>query len=104
MKTSTKCLRVTMVSPEVVPFSKTGGLADVVAGLSGALALAGHDVSVVTPLYDSVDRSGLRVSETALSIPVGEDLVTARILESRSAEGVATYFLDIPALYARSGL
>ena len=104
MKTSTKRLCVTMVSPEIVPFSKTGGLADVVAGLSEALALAGHDVAVVTPLYDSVDRSDLRLSETSLRIPVGEDLLAARIWEARSAQGVATYFLEIPELYDRPGL
>jgi starch synthase len=104
MKTSTQCLRVTMVSPEVVPFSKTGGLADVVAGLSGALALAGNDVSVITPLYRSVDRSELRLSGTELPIPLGQDVVTARVWEALSAQGVVTYFLDIPELYDRSKL
>jgi len=104
MKTSTKPLRITMVSPEVVPFSKTGGLADVVAGLSAALSVAGHDVSVITPLYESVDRTELRLTETELGIPLGEDVVTARVWEAHSAEGVVTYFLDVPELYDRSGL
>jgi len=104
MKTSAKCLGVTMVSSEVVPFSKTGGLADVVAGLSGALSASGHDVSVITPLYRGVDRTELRRSNVELHVPLGDDLVSARVWEAHSAQGVVTYFLDIPELYDRSGL
>jgi starch synthase len=40
-----------MISSEVEPFARTGGLGDVVGGLSVALALLGADVVVVTPLY-----------------------------------------------------
>ncbi len=47
-------LRVLLVSAEVAPFAKTGGLADVAAALPRALARAGHDVRVLTPLYGSV--------------------------------------------------
>ncbi|MDD4647086.1 MAG: glycogen/starch synthase, partial [Sphaerochaeta sp.] len=35
-----------MVSSESVPFSKSGGLADVVGALSGALAMVGEEVRV----------------------------------------------------------
>jgi starch synthase len=40
-----------MISSEVEPFARTGGLGDVVGGLSLALAQLGADVVVVTPLY-----------------------------------------------------
>jgi starch synthase len=40
-----------MISSEVDPFARTGGLGDVVGGLSLALARLGADVIVVTPLY-----------------------------------------------------
>ncbi len=93
-----------MVSSEVVPYSKTGGLADVVGGLSGALSLAGHEVSVVTPLYESIDRTDLRRLSTELNIPLGEESVSAGVWEARSAQGTATYFLDVPELYDRPGL
>lgn len=44
-------LRVLMVSAEVESFARTGGLGDVVAALSRALAELGADVIVATPLY-----------------------------------------------------
>jgi starch synthase len=44
-------LRVLMISSEVDPFARSGGLGDAVGGLSRALARLGADVVVVTPLY-----------------------------------------------------
>jgi starch synthase len=44
-------LRVLMVSSEVDPFARSGGLGDAVGGLSRALARLGADVVVVTPFY-----------------------------------------------------
>ncbi|CAN5304541.1 glycogen synthase GlgA [soil metagenome] len=44
-------MRILMVSAEVETFARTGGLGDVVYGLSRALARLGHDVCVVTQLY-----------------------------------------------------
>lgn len=43
--------RILMVSPEVAPFKKVGGLADVVSALSKSLAARGHDVRIFTPRY-----------------------------------------------------
>lgn len=48
-------LKVLMVTAEYTPFVKTGGLADAVAGLSGALAGAGHDVRILMPHYRCAD-------------------------------------------------
>ncbi len=44
-------MKILMISSEVAPFAKTGGLGDVVGALSKELAAAGHDVRVVCPLY-----------------------------------------------------
>jgi starch synthase len=44
-------LRVLMISSEVDPFARSGGLGDAVGGLSRALARLGADVVVVTPFY-----------------------------------------------------
>src|SRR5690554_7420415 len=44
-------MRILMVSAELAPLAKTGGLADAVAGLSSALADKGHDVRVLMPEY-----------------------------------------------------
>lgn len=44
-------LRVLMVSAEVESFARTGGLGDVVLGLSRALAAIGVETVIATPLY-----------------------------------------------------
>jgi len=44
-------MRILVASSEVLPYSKTGGLADMVGALAKFLARAGHRVGVVTPLY-----------------------------------------------------
>ena len=47
-------MRILQATSEFHPYSKTGGLADMVAGLSGALAEQGHEITVATPLYRGI--------------------------------------------------
>jgi len=48
-------LKILVVASEVVPFAKTGGLADVAGALPLELARMGHDVRVAMPKYGSID-------------------------------------------------
>ena len=50
-----KKLSVVLVSTEIVPFSKVGGLADVVGALPDDLEKLGCDMVIFTPLYSNVD-------------------------------------------------
>src|SRR5712671_1411593 len=58
---------VLMIGSEATPFSKTGGLADVLGALPQALARLGWDVTLVVPRYreshvgELIDRFDLRV-------------------------------------------
>jgi len=93
-------LRIAHLASEVTPFSKTGGLADVVGALPSALAELGHDVTVVAPGH----RTGLK--DPLPGEPQGEVSalgLTARlhVLEHR---GVHVVLLDCPALYVRPAL
>lgn len=54
-------MKVAFVVSEVAPLSKTGGLADVGGSLPRALARLGVEVTVFTPLYGQVRRSGARL-------------------------------------------
>ncbi len=45
-------LFVAMVTPELAPAAKTGGLADVVFGLSRELEIRGNSVEIILPKYD----------------------------------------------------
>ena len=49
-------LSILFASAEVVPFSKTGGLADVAGALPKEIGKT-NDVTVITPLYKGIDLS-----------------------------------------------
>merc|ERR1719235_2049047 len=51
----TKKYQIVLVSSELGPYSKTGGLGEAMDGLSVALAGLGHRVMVVTPRYDQYE-------------------------------------------------
>jgi len=56
-------LRILMASPEVAPFAKTGGLADLTGALPKVLASLGHDVRVILSRYRVVDAVAHRLRE-----------------------------------------
>jgi len=61
-------MNVLMVSAELAPFAKTGGLADAVTGLSDALAARGHDVRVLLPKYAHLPPADLDATPLAASV------------------------------------
>ena len=74
-------MNILMLSSESVPFSKSGGLADVVGALSSALALSGNEVSIFMPLYGSIDSSLFK--ETAsFEVPLLAGTQTVHIMEA----------------------
>lgn len=103
-------MKIVLASSEAVPFSKTGGLADVVSALAKALARRGHEVWLVVPFHRGVLPSGgaLPAGETIeppLAVPVGEKKVEGRIMRSRlPGSQVTCLLIDQPAYFDRAGL
>ena len=66
-------LNILISASEVVPFAKSGGLADVVGALPKALKALGHSVIVVMPRYYIVDKERYSLSslDGALGVPMG---------------------------------
>lgn len=94
-------LRVLFASAEALPFSKTGGLADVAFSLPAALVRLGVDLRVVTPAYrGALER--LRAPRVVTRLQVRSQTFT--IWEGRVEPGGWTAWLvDCPSLYARAG-
>ncbi|MBI4000203.1 MAG: glycogen synthase GlgA [Nitrospira defluvii] len=75
-------LKICMVSSEVVPYAKTGGLADVVGALAIEFAQLGHEVCVILPCYRQVESRGYQMTNYALlSVPTGYGLIETQIQE-----------------------
>ena len=74
-------MRILLASSEVHPYSKTGGLADMVGALAKTLARAGHRVGVVTPLYAGIRERfpGLKQLDLPLELPLGAQTVRGEI-------------------------
>jgi len=96
-------LRILFVASEGLPFSKTGGLADVVEALPKALVAQGHEVAVVLPRYRETKATA--VVMPSLTIPMGGTrLRFPAIADGTLLSGVRYYFVDDPAYFDRDGL
>jgi starch synthase len=102
-------LRVCQIAAEVTPFAKTGGLGDVVAGLSRALGAAGQDVRVFLPFYASVARQTHAFVQVDflrdLEMTFGARRFTYSVLTTKlPSSGVDVYFVHCPTLYHHDGI
>ncbi|MGI8745054.1 MAG: glycogen synthase GlgA [Bryobacteraceae bacterium] len=96
-------MKILMVASEATPFSKTGGLADVIGALPAALKHQGHDVAVVTPAYRTNHYPGpIRevYRNQHISLGRGYNVDFYETIE----RGVPFYFVDCPELFDRAGL
>jgi starch synthase len=97
---------IVFVSPEVAPFSKVGGLADVVAALPKALRALGHKVTVLSLRYGSVDPQTHALARrlTKLKVPLGDEVVEAELYEARLVSGVNVCLIGAPGISDRPGV
>ncbi len=101
-----KKLKVLFLSPEAVPFAKTGGLADVAGALPAALKQLGADVRLVLPLYRVV-REGdfqMRALLHDLKIPLGKGKLAADVLEAKTSDDIPVYLIERDDMYDRPNL
>jgi starch synthase len=99
-------LHVVLVASEVVPFAKTGGLADVTGALPKALAALGHRVSVIMPRYPTVERAvrSLEKAHDGIAVPMGSHAEEAVIWRARLAPRIPVYFVEHQGYFGRDHL
>ncbi|NNE66807.1 MAG: glycogen synthase [Pyrinomonadaceae bacterium] len=97
-------MRIAVISSEAVPYSKTGGLADVSGALPKALRRIGNDAFLITPLY--LQTSGEHLWKLAI-----DDLLVewrgrqypAKVFYSE-ANGSPTFLIDAPEYLHRDSI
>jgi starch synthase len=99
-------LDIVFVSAEVAPWSKTGGLGDVMGSLPRAMAARGHRVMVVTPRYtnEKVDVSrykGVAALDKTVWTELGGSWHELKY-HTTFSDGVDWVFLEHPC-YQRAG-
>jgi starch synthase len=97
-------MRIVFVASECVPYSKTGGLADVVGALPKALAAIGHEVDVIIPRYRMTKPGRTLTEATSLTIPPAAGFHFASIQIADEGQNPRHYLVDCPELFERDGL
>ncbi len=99
-------MEILVASSEVLPYSKTGGLADMVGALAKFLARAGHKVGVVTPLYGGMREklAALQPLDWKLDLPMGPSRVAGNIWTLDPAPGLTIYFIEQKQFFQRGDL
>ena len=97
-------MHIAFVASECVPFSKTGGLADVVGALPRALAGLGHQVSVYLPRYRQTKLGDPQTAVRSITIPFDDKYRFCSVVTAGNSSGVRYYFVDYPPYFDREAL
>ncbi|HKP85206.1 MAG TPA: glycogen synthase GlgA [Blastocatellia bacterium] len=97
-------MNILLAATEVVPYAKTGGLADVAGALPKALVRLGHNVRIAMPRYN-VEKITSRSERVPgeLAVPFNFGIRPTAVYFDRSDE-VPVYFIDAPEYYSRNKL
>ncbi|KAG5397701.1 hypothetical protein IGI04_019515 [Brassica rapa subsp. trilocularis] len=96
-----KGMSMIFIGAEVGPWSKTGGLGDVLGGLPPALAARGHRVMTVCPRYDQYKDAWDTC--VVVQIKVGDKVEDVRFFHCYK-RGVDRVFVDHPLFLAKAAL
>ena len=98
-----KKLNILMISSEMVPFAKTGGLADVVGALPVHLKKMGHDVRVVIPNYSMIPHAdhGIPPFIDFMNVWMGTKEEYCRVHNTRIKNDVPVYLIEHDLFFNR---
>ena len=98
-------MNVLIASPEVFPFIKTGGLADVTGSLPKALKKLGVDVRIILPKHKGIEEQGfpIKYKNYKYSCPISQGYIDGEIVLTEY-DGVTAYLVDKDEYYYRDYL
>jgi starch synthase len=98
-------MKVAFLASEIIPYAKTGGLADVAGALPKFLAGLGAEVRVFMPLYREVRKKKIPLTPVIerAELEMGGEALAYAVFSHR-ADGVTVYFIDRPEYFDRDCL
>ena len=97
-------MHIAFAASECIPFSKTGGLADVIGALPPALANLGHRLTVFLPKYKQTKLDNPKTVIPSITVPFDDRYRFCSVLDGGKRAGVQFYFIDYPPFFDREGL
>jgi starch synthase len=98
-------MNILLASSELHPYSKSGGLADMVSALSKTLARSGHEARVVTPLYRGIQGQypEIRREDWWFDLPLSGRRYQAELFSLSPEKNLTIYFIRQQEFYDRAG-
>jgi starch synthase len=99
-------LKVTMASPEIAPFAKSGGLSDVLGSLPLTLEQLGVHLTLIMPAYKTVLQGGFPLEDCGItfSVPVSSRRQVANLLKAEIGSNITVYFVRADRYFNRDYL
>jgi starch synthase len=100
-------VNILLATSEAVPFSKTGGMADVCGALPIELARLGHQPTLIVPMYRQTRYCGQPIEPLGIDfiVPIGSKMVTGHLLRSKTPEAdVPVYLVEQEQYFERDHL
>lgn len=92
-------LKILIVSAEVSPFAKVGGLADVAGALPKYLKNLGHDVRIAMPCYKMIETNPafhIKTKVKNLNVPLGWRNIDASVKQTSIRNDIPVYLISAP--------
>ena len=100
-------MKILMISSEGWPLARSGALADVLVALPRELKGRGHEIALALPYYREIRRNKKikpKPLSVRLDISLGEKVLSADLLEARTAEDLQIFFVRCDELFDRAGV
>jgi starch synthase len=97
-------MHIAFAASEGVPYSKTGGLADVVGALPRALTALGHQITIYLPRYRQTKLTDPQIMAPSITIPFDDHYRFASVVAGGGQAGVRYFFVDYPPFFDREAL
>ena len=100
-------MNILFVASEVVPFAKTGGLADIVSSLASYLKEHGHTVRIVVPYYNLIKEKNIETTTVldSMGVSMGPGIEEwCAVREAKGTGDVPVWFIEHDHFFHRDGL